>query len=82
VKALGLLFLALPYIVGAPHTPGAMFQHPDPAAVEALVDLHQQFVLISGITNLVFWLLLGLACHLAFNRWYRKVPLADDFAHA
>ena len=82
LKALGLLFLALPYVVGAPHTPGAMFQHPDPVAIEALVSLHQQFVVISGITNLVFWLLLGLACRLAFNRWFRNVALPDDYAHA
>jgi cobalt transporter subunit CbtA len=82
LKALGLLFLALPYVVGAPHTPGAMFQHSDPTAIEALVSLHQQFVVISGITNLVFWLLLGLACRLAFNRWFRNVPLPDDYAHA
>ena len=82
IKALGLLFLAIPYIVGAPHIHGPMFQHPDPAAVEALVYLHQQFVVISGITNLIFWLLLGLGCRLAFNRWLRNSPLPDEYAPA
>jgi cobalt transporter subunit CbtA len=82
IKALGLLFLALPYVVGAPHIDGPMFQHPDPAVVDALVYLHQQFVVISGIANLVFWVLLGLGCRLAFNRWLRNVPLPDDYAHA
>jgi cobalt transporter subunit CbtA len=81
-KALGLLFLVIPYVVGAPHQPGPMFQHPDPSAVEALTYLHQQFVVISGITNLVFWLLLGLACRLAFNRWIRTIPLSDGYANA
>jgi predicted cobalt transporter CbtA len=82
IKALGLFFLAIPYIVGAPQVQGPMFQHPDPAAVQALVYLHQQFVVTSGVTNLVFWLLLGLGCRLAFNRWLRNSPLPDEYAPA
>lgn len=81
-KALGLLFLVIPYVVGAPQSQGPMFQHPDPSAVAALTSLHQQFVVASGITNLAFWLLLGVACRLAFNRWFRRIPLSDDYAHA
>lgn len=81
-KALGLLFLVVPYLVGAPQGSGPMFQHPDPAAVDALTDLHQQFVVISALTNLVFWLLLGSGCRLAFNRWFRPIPVSDDYAHA
>jgi cobalt transporter subunit CbtA len=81
-KALGLLLLVVPYVVGAPQVKTPMFQHPEPAAVEALTNLHQQFVVASGITNLVFWLLLGIACRLAFNRWFRRVPVSDDYVHA
>jgi cobalt transporter subunit CbtA len=81
-KAPGLLFLVIPYVVGAPQSQGPMFQHPDPAAVAALTDLHQQFVVISGITNLVFWLLLGVACRLAFNRWFRRIVMSEDYAQA
>jgi cobalt transporter subunit CbtA len=81
-KFLGLPFLAIPYIVGAPHNDGPLFGHPDPTAVSALTELHQQFILTSGITNLVFWLILGLACTFAFNRWFRKVELTDDYAAA
>jgi cobalt transporter subunit CbtA len=81
-KALGLLLLALPYVIGAPHNQGPMFQHADPAALAALTELHQRFVVISGITNLVFWLLLGIACRLAFNRWFRPIPVSDDYARA
>lgn len=78
IKALGLLFLVIPYVVGAPRVDGSMFRHPDPNAAQALVYLHQQFVVISGITNLVFWLVLGLACRYAFYRWLRNLPISDD----
>ena len=78
IKALGLLFLVIPYIVGAPQVDGPLFRHPDPATVQALLDLHRQFVVFSAISNLVFWLVLGLACRFAFNRWFRNIPLADD----
>ena len=71
VKALGLLFLVIPYIVGAPQVDAPMFMHPDPSVVQVLVDLHRQFVVSSAISNLVFWLVLGLACRVTFNRWLR-----------
>ena len=82
VKVLGLLFLAIPYIVGAPQIKAPMFRHPDPAVVRALVELHQQFVVVSAISNLIFWLVLGLSCRFAFNRWLRNIPTADDSAGA
>jgi len=81
-KALGLLLLVIPYVVGAPAGDGPMFQHPEPAALAALTSLHQQFVVISAITSLVFWTLLGIACRLAFNRWLMRVPVSDDYVRA
>jgi len=82
IKPIGLLFLAMPYIVGAPHTDGPAFSHPDPEAVAALTQLHQQFILTSGISNLIFWLILGVACGFAFNRWLRKVSTTGEYASA
>jgi cobalt transporter subunit CbtA len=82
IKPIGLLFLAMPYIVGAPHTDGPEFSHPDPEAVAALTQLHQQFILTSGISNLIFWLILGVACGFAFNRWLRQVSTTDEYASA
>jgi cobalt transporter subunit CbtA len=73
IKALGIVFLSIPYLIGAPRSEDPAFLHPDPAVVSALVELHQQFIVASGLTNLVFWMLLGLACRYAFNRWLRKV---------
>jgi len=77
VKAIGLLFLAIPYLVGAPQADAPMFSHPDPYVVLALVDLHQQFVVSSAIANLVFWLVMGLTCRFVFNRWLKNIPISD-----
>ena len=77
-KAVGILFVALPYIVGAPGGDGVEFAHSNPAVVDELVRLHQRFIVSSAIVNLVFWLVLGLVCRYAFNRWLRAVVPARD----
>ena len=61
-KVVGSILLVLPHAIGAPHLSGPMFAHTDPSAVAALTDLHRQFMLASGLTNLLFWLVLGVAC--------------------
>lgn len=76
VKAIGLIFLAMPYIIGAPGTDGAEFSHPDPAAASALIQLQEQFIVASGITNLVFWLISGIICTCVFNRWLGRIDLS------
>ncbi len=73
VKAIGLIFLAIPYIIGTPGAGGAEFLHPDPAAASALAQLQEQFIVISGINNLVFWLISGIICSCVFNRWLRQL---------
>ena len=60
LKALGLLMMAVPYLVGAPHPLGPAISHPDAQAVTALTQLHADFVMASAMANLVFWLVLGL----------------------
>ncbi len=68
-KLVGIACLALPYIVGAPHPAGPAFTHPDPAAVAALSELHNQFIIASGVSNLIFWLALGAISAWLLNRW-------------
>ena len=51
LAALGLAFLVLPHLIGAPQP--ASFETPVPEA------LHHRFVVAVTITNLVFWALLG-----------------------
>jgi cobalt transporter subunit CbtA len=68
-KLVGLVSVAMPYIVGAPHISGPEFSHPDPAAVEVLQSLHSQFIMVSGLSNLLLWVVLGVMCAVALNKW-------------
>jgi predicted cobalt transporter CbtA len=54
-----------------------MFSRDDPAAVEALTQLHQQFVIASSVTNLVFWLVLGMTAVVAVKRVTRPYLNAE-----
>jgi len=67
-KLLGGIVVALPHLIGAPHISGPEFTHPDPAAVEALTDLHHQFIIATGVSNFVFWVALGICCAWAVQR--------------
>ena len=82
LKITGLLFLAMPYLVGAPHGDGPAFNHVDSEIVAALEKLHQQFIIASTGTNLVFWLLLGLACSYVFNRWLKSISIDGNYVDA
>ncbi|TFH84838.1 hypothetical protein EQG41_20385 [Billgrantia azerbaijanica] len=68
-KLAGVLILAVPHLVGAPHHGGPVFTHPDAGAVAALNELHHQFILASGVTNLVFWLVTGVLSAALFQRY-------------
>lgn len=67
-KVIGVVILVTPFLIGAPHIDGPEFVHPDALAVEVLNQLHHQFIIATGISNLVFWLLLGVACAWAMTR--------------
>ncbi len=71
-KLIGPLLLALPFIIGAPHAGGPEFSHADPQAVAALMALHQEFIVASGLSNLLFWLALGPASVWCLQRWIVK----------
>lgn len=77
-KAAGLISIALPYVIGAPQVDGVEFVHPDPAAIEALLELHQQFIVASSISNLCFWLVLGVACAIVLNKWVQTDAVLSD----
>ncbi|MCJ8268519.1 MAG: CbtA family protein, partial [Psychrosphaera sp.] len=68
LKWVALLVIALPFVIGAPHLNGPAFTHPDPQVVARLTELHHQFIVATGLSNLFFWLLLGGACAWALSR--------------
>ncbi|MEH6358064.1 MAG: CbtA family protein [Pseudomonadales bacterium] len=80
LKAVSLVFFALPYVIGAPHGAGPEFTG-DAASVAALTDLHSTFIMASGITNLVFWLVLGAFSAWCVNRWVLKGASGHAVAH-
>ncbi|XOZ34818.1 CbtA family protein [Halomonadaceae bacterium KBTZ08] len=67
-RALGLPLLGLPYLFVPAHPEGPLFSHPDPEAVSTLHALHHDFIWATGLTNLAFWLVVGLACALVLRR--------------
>ena len=77
-KLLGLVSLALPFIIGAPHLDGPDFIHPDPQAVIALMDLHQQFILATSISNFIFWLSLAAASIWLLKVWVYKAETTEN----
>ena len=72
-KVVSVALFALPYLLEVPHHQGPAFTYPDAEAVTALTQLHQQFIVASGATNLVFWLVLGLLC-----AWVLKNKVLKD----
>ena len=77
-KVLGMGLLVLPYIVNIPHIEGPAFTHPDPDVVVALTELHHQFILASGVSNFVFWLVLGITSAWVLNAWVLKGAYIDQ----
>jgi cobalt transporter subunit CbtA len=76
LKMAGVIAIVLPYVIGAPTHIGALFSHPDPAAVAALTELHKQFLIATGVGNLIFWIALGLVSGWAVSRF--NVDLQSD----
>ena len=67
-KLLGLLLIAIPHIVGAPHSETHGFLNQDPSAITALLELEHQFLIATAGVNLVYWLAVGLFSGLFANK--------------
>ena len=68
--------LALPFVLGAPHLQGDPLASYSSEAHAALEQLLQQFSLATTWVALSFWLSMGLACGLVFQRWLQPVLVA------
>ena len=73
-----LVLLAVPHVVGAPHSATAPFANQSPAAAAELEVLARQFIGATAIANAVLWLVLGLASVWAVRRIVS--PAASGFA--
>jgi cobalt transporter subunit CbtA len=60
----GVILLALPHIIGAPH--------PEMFSALAPENLQHQFVLFSALSNGIFWLTLGSVTGYFFKKWAFK----------
>ena len=76
LKAVSLFLLAAPHLLGAPQAEKHGFSHPDPVAVEALIDLWHQFILQTSLANALLWLIIG--CVSAFLAARFIIPLNES----
>lgn len=68
--------LALPFVVGAPELEGDALAGYSPEAHAALAQLGQQFIWATYAVAASFWVTMGVASGLAFQRWVRPSLLA------
>ncbi len=69
LKVGGAILLAIPHILGAPLPEHHGFSHPDPAIVQQLSSLAEDFVQQTAIANAIFWVVLGVACVVAMKQF-------------
>jgi len=70
-KFLGIIAILLPHIIGAPMPETNGFANTDPAAVQALTLLSEEFFLMTTIGMGIFYLTLGSLSGFAVNRFVR-----------
>lgn len=68
-RLFGVALIAIPHIIGAPLPEHHGFLNTHPDAVAALTELSGQFVIMTGATLLVFWVILGLLSSYAAKRF-------------
>jgi cobalt transporter subunit CbtA len=71
-------WLALPFVVGAPHITADPLAGFSGATQAQLRELGAQFVWATTWVSLSFWASIGLTCGVAFQRWLRPA-LAETF---
>jgi predicted cobalt transporter CbtA len=58
-KLAAVVFVAAPWVVGAPQPEVHGFLHPDAQAVATLEGLQSQFIYATALANGLFWLTIG-----------------------
>ena len=73
-KAIGLILIAIPHIIGAPHPEVTGFLNQDPTAISVLKQLEHTFLISTVWINLVYWLILGATSGI-FTHKFLKINL-------
>jgi len=68
----GLALIAVPHVVGAPHSGMSPFVGFPPEMAAEMATLAKQFVWASAIANGVFWIVLGISSGWAAQRFVKK----------
>ena len=79
---LGLLFLGLPFLVGAPHAEAPAFARYAADAAAQLEQLKAQFLIATALASALQWLVLGAAAGLITARWLRPLLAVPSDAGA
>lgn len=72
-RVCGLVLLALPFIIGAPHAITPPFGDFPPDAAAQMASLKDRFLLATAIASGVHWLALGALSGIAVQRWLRAL---------
>lgn len=68
-KVVGLVFIVLPHIIGAPHPETQDVLNQNSIAMTALSQLEHQFLLSTAWVNLLYWLSVGVISGLLANKF-------------
>lgn len=79
---LGVLFLGLPFLVGAPHADAPAFARYAADAAAQMEQLKAQFLIATALASALHWLVLGAAAGLVTARWLRPLLAAPSGAGA
>jgi cobalt transporter subunit CbtA len=75
-KVIGLVFIVLPHVFGAPQPELHGFLNQETSAIAALSQLEHQLLISTAWVNLVYWLLLGLVSGFFAGRFLKITPSA------
>lgn len=70
---IGVLLLAVPHLLGAPHA-GLPFAEHAPTEAAQLEAIARQFFVATAIANALYWLVLGSLAAWACRRWIADLP--------
>lgn len=77
-KVIGLVFILIPHIVGAPEAEIHGFINTDPKAVEALTLLWHDFIVQTSIANALLWLIIGGLSGYAIKKFINPIDALGE----